>query len=327
MLKRTMFLVGCLILVWASSGTVQAREKISVLDLKALNVDKVVSKILSEHIRDQIFAQGVYEVMSKEDVYAILDRMQCIQEIGAETDTRCVIDAARELGTRYMVVGTLSKLGDTYSIHLRLLDTGGDAPGVKRRVSRNCRCPEDELINTARTSADDLLLGDRDEAATRIQPMKSSPRLVPPEQRAVGKVEPSPAKKADTPRESVKTASRTPSPATTKPSPPAVSTGVESSNKGLLFINTMKDQAEAYVVSAAGHWFAPTSEDADWRPLGVTPLAPVELPAGKYWVRLRFLKGTMDEDIQAAVVKAGKTTEHLVLLEQSGLSAGGGGGL
>jgi hypothetical protein len=56
-----------------------------------------------------------------------------------------------------MVAGAISKFGDTYNISMRLLITMGSAAGVKRRVNRICKCPEDLLIEAARVTAIQLL--------------------------------------------------------------------------------------------------------------------------------------------------------------------------
>ncbi|MDF1577780.1 MAG: hypothetical protein P1P81_04975 [Desulfobulbales bacterium] len=46
-----------------------------------------------------------------------------------------------------MVAGSISKLGNTYSVSLRLLDTEGDQAGVKNRINERCRCSEDQLFD------------------------------------------------------------------------------------------------------------------------------------------------------------------------------------
>ena len=86
-----------------------------------------------------------------------------------------MVDAAKELGSRYMVIGSLSKLGSTYSIHLRLLDTGGRDPGVKKRANQDCRCSEDDLIQTTKDVAD-ALMGNR---AAEPSPHLQSPTPPP----------------------------------------------------------------------------------------------------------------------------------------------------
>ena len=157
-MRKLLPFVICLLLASSCAVSSFAKEKLAVMDLKAdYGVSTPLAVALSRHIRDQIHNHGAYEVMSKEDVYAIVDRIQCIQQSGAVADIQCLVDAAHELGTRYMVIGSVSKLGSTYSIHLRLLDTGEKDPGVRKRANQDCRCAEDDLIQAAREVADLLM--------------------------------------------------------------------------------------------------------------------------------------------------------------------------
>jgi tetratricopeptide (TPR) repeat protein len=126
-----------------------AKEKLAVMDLRAkYGVDEGLAEGLSVVIRDTIHGFGDYEVLSKEDVEVIAERTAVRQSIGCD-DTQCLINIGKSLGTKYMVAGAISKFGDTYALSLRLIETTGDDAGVKRRVSRNCKCKEDELIDTA----------------------------------------------------------------------------------------------------------------------------------------------------------------------------------
>jgi tetratricopeptide (TPR) repeat protein len=134
-----------------------AKEKLAVMDLRAkYGIEEGLAEGLSVVIRDTIHGFGDYEVLSKEDVEVIAERTAVRQGIGCD-DTQCLINIGKSLGTKYMVAGAISKFGDTYALSLRLIDTTGDDAGVKRRVSRNCKCKEDELINTASRVAGSLM--------------------------------------------------------------------------------------------------------------------------------------------------------------------------
>jgi TolB-like protein len=140
-----------------SAGNV-AKEKLAVMDLKAKHgVKESLAEGLSVVVRDTIQGFGNYEVISKEDVEAVVERAVIRQSLGCD-DTQCLINIGRSLGTRFMVAGAISKFGDTFNLSLRLIDTEGKDAGVKKRVNRNCECAEDELIETAQVTAY-LLLG------------------------------------------------------------------------------------------------------------------------------------------------------------------------
>jgi formylglycine-generating enzyme required for sulfatase activity len=129
------------------------KEQLAVMDLKVeYGVKKGLAEALSVEIRNEIHRHSEYEVLSKEDLETIADRAAVRQSLGCD-DTQCLINFGRAIGTKYMVAGSISKLGDTYSIHLGLVNTKGDDAGVKSRKSTKCRCSEDELFDSARTVA------------------------------------------------------------------------------------------------------------------------------------------------------------------------------
>jgi len=130
-----------------------AKEKLAVMDLKAkYGVADGLAEALSVEVRNAIHGQGEYQVLSKEDLETIAERTKMRQSLGCD-DTQCLIDFGQAIGTKYMVAGSVSKLGDTYSVDLRLIDTEGDDTGVKNRASKKCACPEDQLFGTAMDAA------------------------------------------------------------------------------------------------------------------------------------------------------------------------------
>lgn len=132
----------------ADAGT--SKEKLAVMDLQAkYGVEQKLAEGLSVVVRDTIQNLGNHEVLSKDDVELIAKRTALTQSLGCD-DTQCLIDIGRSLGTKFMVAGAISKFGDTYNVSLRLINTKGEDVGVKKRVNRNCKCPEDELIEAVR---------------------------------------------------------------------------------------------------------------------------------------------------------------------------------
>jgi hypothetical protein len=136
-----------------------AVEKLAVMDLEAkYGVEKGLAEGLSVVIRDTIQNFGDYEVISKRDVEAVAERTAIRQKLGCD-DIECLINIGKALGTKFMVAGAISKFGNTYNVSLRLIETIGKDPGVRKRVSKNCKCAEDELISTSVTVAA-ILMGE-----------------------------------------------------------------------------------------------------------------------------------------------------------------------
>jgi hypothetical protein len=136
-----------------------AVEKLAVMDLKAkYGVEQGLAEGLSVVIRNTIHSFGGYEVLSKEDVEVIAERTAIRQKVGCD-DTECLINIGKSLGTKFMVAGAVSKFGNTYNVSLRLIETIGKNPGVRKRASKNCKCAEDELIGISATLAA-ILMGE-----------------------------------------------------------------------------------------------------------------------------------------------------------------------
>ncbi len=151
MMLRIVCLLSSLLLINLSLPSVSSsKEQLAVMDLKAdYGVEKGLAKALSVKVRNEIHSFGDYEVLSKEDLEALAERTETQLLLGGKcADAICLLDLGRKLGTKYMVYGSISKLGSTYSISLRLLDTKGKNAGVKRRVGEECKCDEDGLLDT-----------------------------------------------------------------------------------------------------------------------------------------------------------------------------------
>lgn len=144
------------------------KERLAVLDLEAkYGVDKGLAEALSVIVRDKLHSFGDFEVMSRSDIQAVASREAMKQTLGCDDDgSQCLVDFGRAIGTRFMVAGDISKLGETYTLSLRMLDTKGQSAGVKNRVSESCKCNEDALIVTIQDVAARLVGKQTDAAAT-----------------------------------------------------------------------------------------------------------------------------------------------------------------
>lgn len=139
----------------AEAAEKKAKERLAVLDLEAKHgVEKSLAEALSVIVRDKLHGFGDFEVMSRGDIQAVASREQLKQALGCDDDgSQCLVDFGRAIGTRFMVAGDISKLGATYTVSLRMLDTKGDEAGVKNRASESCKCDEDALIGTVQDVA------------------------------------------------------------------------------------------------------------------------------------------------------------------------------
>ena len=134
------------------------KEKLAILDLEAkYGIEREFAEGLSVIIRDEIHNFGKYEVMSREDLQAVASQEQMKQALGCDEGSTCLVDFGRAIGTRFIVVGSISKFGTTYTISLRVLDTKGESAGVVNRTSMKCKCAEEDMIITAQNVAAKLM--------------------------------------------------------------------------------------------------------------------------------------------------------------------------
>jgi len=139
----------------AHAAEKKSKERLAVMDLEAKRgTDTELAEALSIIIRDKLYSFGDYQVMSKSDIVAVASREQLKQALGCDDGTsQCLVNFGRAIGTRFMVAGDISKLGSTYTISLRMLDTKSESAGVVNRISERCKCEEDDLIGTAENVA------------------------------------------------------------------------------------------------------------------------------------------------------------------------------
>ncbi|OGR16074.1 MAG: hypothetical protein A2X81_12695 [Desulfobacterales bacterium GWB2_56_26] len=139
----------------AETAKKKSKERLAVMDLEAKRgTDKELAEALSIIIRDKLHSFGEYQVMSKSDIVAVASREQLQQALGCDDGTsQCLVNFGRAIGTRFMVAGDISKLGSTYTISLRMLDTKSETAGVVNRISERCKCEEDDLIGAAENVA------------------------------------------------------------------------------------------------------------------------------------------------------------------------------
>lgn len=179
--RFTFFTILTLSLVFflTSNGWAQKLERLAVLDLEAKwGVEDGFAEALSVIVRDEIHRQKKYSVLSQADLRAVMSRDQILQAMGGcENTSSCLNDFGKLLGTRYMVAGAVAKIGETWTISLRLLDTVGADAGVLNRVSESRQCNENELIDLVK-DVSARLLGGKSQSRVALSPEEEQAKLI-----------------------------------------------------------------------------------------------------------------------------------------------------
>ena len=115
-----------ILLVLLFIGFLSAQDiTIAVLDFNGKGVSQSEASTLTDRFRDEIFKIGNYSLVERELMENIL-KEQKFQQSGCESD-ECVVEIGNILGVQQIVGGSISKVGNTYSVSARMVkvETGG----------------------------------------------------------------------------------------------------------------------------------------------------------------------------------------------------------
>jgi len=97
-----------------------AREYIAIIDFEGIGVTEDEAKVLTQRLTSEMITLEVYQVVERSEMKRLLDE-QKFQYSGC-VDTKCAVEIGKMIGAKYMVVGSVSKLGSSYSIDSRMID-------------------------------------------------------------------------------------------------------------------------------------------------------------------------------------------------------------
>jgi hypothetical protein len=131
-------LVASLLLA-APGAENKSRPKLAVMELTvAGGLEPSVSGPMTEAIATEIASTGFFEVLSSRDVQTLLGAERQRQLLGCSEEGSCLTELAGALGARFVLSGSLAKLGDTYQLTLQTLDSKKAQP-----VGRSTRLAKD----------------------------------------------------------------------------------------------------------------------------------------------------------------------------------------
>ena len=97
------------------------KKSIAVIDIKALSVSEITAEILSESIRDELFKTGHFRIMERSEMDNIFQE-QSFSFSGFVDDTDSMVRIGKVLMVQEIVSGSISKLGDMYSLSLKIVN-------------------------------------------------------------------------------------------------------------------------------------------------------------------------------------------------------------
>ncbi|MCB9495907.1 MAG: DUF2380 domain-containing protein [Fibrobacteria bacterium] len=119
-----------------SAPTTPRIPMIAVTNLQAQGVSASDAAVFTESLGDVLLRSGTVRVMERSQMDKILAE-QGFQSSGACDTAECAVQIGRLLGIDQIVVGSVGKVGETYSLSVRLVDVAtGEVSRSSRRIHR-----------------------------------------------------------------------------------------------------------------------------------------------------------------------------------------------
>ena len=113
-MKRNSLLIFLLI------SSLFAKKFVAVLEMDPIGLTEQEGRILTQRLTSEIINANVYSVVERTNLEKILDE-QKFQHSGC-TDSECAVEIGQLVNAHYIVIGSASKFGLTYTIDVRMID-------------------------------------------------------------------------------------------------------------------------------------------------------------------------------------------------------------
>lgn len=142
--------------------TQQAR-RIAVLDLRGDGVSESEARTLTDRLRSRLVNTRVFYVLEREQMDEVLNE-QGFQQSGCVSD-ECLVEIGRLVGVQEMVGGSIGKIGQTYTLDLRIIDV--ETGRIIKTVSEDYRGSADGLLGVLEVAAQKI-------AGKKIEPKEEA---------------------------------------------------------------------------------------------------------------------------------------------------------
>ena len=125
-----------------------AKDVIAVLELEQKGLTKQEAEILTDRLTTELISLDRYRVVERTNMDKIL-KEQKFQKSGC-TDSECAVEIGQLLNTDYIVIGSVSKFGSTWTLDARLIDVGQGNSLISAKFSKEGKI--DVLVTTGMLS-------------------------------------------------------------------------------------------------------------------------------------------------------------------------------
>lgn len=178
---RTSCFFASLLLAVASYAPAQTKTKsnlplLAVMSPAWQGVDSSTALLVSDALADELMRTGKVRVMERDQMRQIL-KEQDFQQSGSCDGSECAVEVGRLLSIDNIVVGTIGRLGSSYTISMRLVKVeSGEIIGSSRRMKRG---EIDEVVSEVLPQVAQELVGSFSSDRKTAQISAPAPTLPP----------------------------------------------------------------------------------------------------------------------------------------------------
>lgn len=121
------------------------QASIAVHDLIPQGMEQHSAALISDRLRAELFKTGSFVVLERGQMEEIL-KEQGFQQSGCVSD-QCAMEVGQLLGVGHIIVGSIGKLGKTYTMNVRMLDV--QTGQIVETENVDCKCEIDEVLSSS----------------------------------------------------------------------------------------------------------------------------------------------------------------------------------
>ena len=103
-------------------------EPIAIIEFEGIGVNLDETRTLTQRLRTEMISLEIYKVFEKSEMERLLAQV-FFQHSGC-VDLSCAVEIGKMLGLRYVIIGSISQLGSTFSIDARMIDVETSEPST-----------------------------------------------------------------------------------------------------------------------------------------------------------------------------------------------------
>ncbi|HPD97851.1 MAG TPA: CsgG/HfaB family protein [Synergistales bacterium] len=153
-MKKMAVMIVAGLVVFAFAGTALAEMTIAVTDFRSLGCQFYLGGAVAEQVRNHLSEEDGWIVVEKGQIAAVAAEQRL--NLSGLVDDDTAVKVGNYVGARYVIVGSVNGMGDTYTLSARLVDveTGIGLIGFETSTGEG----EEGVLDASRVLAEQIVI-------------------------------------------------------------------------------------------------------------------------------------------------------------------------